>query len=79
MGTTPNRWGPVGCDMETVFVPIAVAIIAGPLAVILQRFRKENAQQHAEGRVLLRNVSHKVDKIGTKIDEHIGWHKGKEE
>jgi hypothetical protein len=56
-----------------------VAIISGPIVVVLQKLRKENSEQHAEGRVLLRNVAHKVDKIGTKLDEHIGWHKGKEE
>jgi hypothetical protein len=65
--------------METILVPIAVAVISGPIVVILQKLRKENSEQHAEGRMLLRNVSHKVDKIGTKLDEHIGWHKAKEE
>lgn len=65
--------------METVLVPIAVAVISGPIVVLLQKLRKENAEQHAEGRVLLRNVAHKVDKVASKLDEHIGWHKGKEE
>jgi len=65
--------------MEGVLVPIAVAVISGPIVVLLQRLRKENAEQHAEGRVLLRNVAHKVDKVASKLDEHIGWHKGKDE
>ena len=65
--------------METIVVPIVVAVITGPIVVILQRLRKENSQQHAEGRILLRNVAHKVEQIGTKLDEHIGWHKGKEQ
>jgi len=65
--------------VETVLVPIAVAVISGPIVVLLQKLRKENAEQHAEGRVLLRNVAHKVDKVASKLDEHIGWHKGKEE
>lgn len=79
MVTTLSRWGLVGCDMETILVPIIVAIISGPIVVILQKLRKENAQQHSEGRILLRNVAHKVDKIGSKLDEHIGWHKGRED
>jgi hypothetical protein len=40
--------------------------------------RKENTNQHAEGRELLKEVISKVDKVGTKIDGHIGWHEGKE-
>jgi hypothetical protein len=64
--------------MESILVPIAVAVISGPIVVILQKLRRENSEQHAEGRILLRNVAHKVDKIGTKLDEHIGWHKGQE-
>lgn len=79
MAITPNRWGAVGCDMETILVPIAVAVISGPIVVLLQRLRRENAEQHAEGRILLRNVANKVDKVTSKLDEHIGWHKGKEQ
>lgn len=62
-----------------VLVPILVAIISGPLVVILQKLRKENTEQHAEGRILLKMIGTKVDKIGSKLDNHIGWHEGKKE
>ena len=62
--------------MEPVWVPIIVAIIMGPVVVVLQRLRKENTDQHNEGRILLRVIGNKVDKIGSKIDGHIGWHDG---
>jgi len=65
--------------MEMVLVPILVAIISGPLVVILQKLRKENSEQHAEGRILLKMIGSKVDKIGSKIDNHIGWHEGQED
>lgn len=65
--------------METIWVPLAVAIITGPAVVVLQKLRKENTQQHAEGRDLLKLVGIKVDKIGSKLDQHIGWHEGKKE
>jgi hypothetical protein len=65
--------------MEVWFVPIVVAVIGGPLMVLMQLLRKENTNQHAEGRELLNRVLHKVDEVGTKIDNHIGWHEGKEE
>jgi hypothetical protein len=47
--------------MEVVWVPIIVAIISGPLVVVLQKLRKENTSQHAEGQILLRMVGTKVD------------------
>lgn len=67
-----------GFEMEMVLVPILVAIISGPLVVILQKLRKENTEQHAEGRILLKMIGTKVDKIGSRLDNHIGWHEGQE-
>jgi hypothetical protein len=65
--------------MESWLVPIVVAVIAGPLVALLQLLRRENSSQHAEGRELLNRVIYKVDEVGTKIDNHIGWHEGKKE
>lgn len=62
--------------MSEVWIPIIVAIITGPIVVVLQKLRKENTEQHAEGRILLRVIGNKVDKIGSKLDNHIGWHEG---
>lgn len=66
-------------DMPEVWVPIIVAFITGPVVVVLGRLRKENSEQHAEGRVLLREIGVKVDRVGTTLDKHIGWHEGKED
>lgn len=68
-----------GFEMEMVLVPILVAIISGPVVVVLQKLRKENTEQHEEGRILLKMIGTKVDKIGSKIDNHIGWHEGQED
>jgi len=65
--------------MEAVIVPLIVAIISGPIVVVLQKLRKENSEQHAENGKLLNRVANKVDEVSSKIDGHIGWHKGKEE
>lgn len=62
--------------MEPIWVPIVVAVIMGPAVVVLQRLRKENTNQHNEGRILLRVIGNKVDKVASKIDGHIGWHDG---
>ena len=61
---------------SAVWVPIIVAIITGPVVVVLQKLRKENTEQHAQGQILLRMIGKKVDSIGTKLDNHIGWHEG---
>jgi len=55
-------------------VPIAVAIIGGPLVVLVQKLRDENTSQHAEARDLLHKVVSKVDKVDEKLDNHIEWH-----
>lgn len=54
------------------WVPIVVAVITGPVVVLLQRLRKENSNQHAESRTLLEHVVIKVDKLHDKFDNHIG-------
>lgn len=64
--------------MEAVIVPIVVAVITGPMVVLINMMRKENTEQHSEARQLLKQVANKVDKVGSKLDEHIGWHKGKD-
>lgn len=51
----------------------------GPVVVVLQKLRKENTDQHAEARILLRTIGNKVDKVGSKLDQHIGWHDGKKD
>jgi hypothetical protein len=48
-------------------VPVLVALIGGPLVVLLQSFRKESSEQH----VILAG---KIDKIADKLDGHIDWH-----
>lgn len=64
--------------METVIVPVVVALITGPVVVLISMMRRENTEQHSEARQLLKQVASKVDKVGSKLDEHIGWHKGKD-
>lgn len=51
----------------------------GPVVVVLQKLRKENTDQHAEARILLRTIGGKVDKVASKLDQHIGWHDGKKD
>lgn len=55
----------------TWVVPILVAVISGPVVVLLQQLRKENTTQHAESRTLLEHLLNKFDRLDEKFDEHV--------
>lgn len=52
------------------WVPIIVAVITGPVVVLLEKLRKENTQQHAESRSLLDNLVVNVLDLKDSIHEH---------
>ena len=55
-------------------VAIVVAVITGPIVVLLQMLRKENTQQHGESRELLHHMVIKVDDINENLNTHIKEH-----
>jgi hypothetical protein len=57
--------------VDSWLVPIIVAVLTGPVVVILQKLRSENTSQHAESRGLLEHLVIKIDNIDDKLDEHI--------
>ena len=56
------------------FVPVLVALIGGPLVVLIQRGRKENSTDHAQVMSMLKETKTSIDKVDTKLDGHIDWH-----
>ena len=67
--------------MSGWFVPIAVAIITGPIVVLMARFDRRNTEQHDNNMTELRrigktveNVDSKVEKIDERLDHHMEWH-----
>lgn len=52
-------------------VPVLVAVITGPVVVLLQKLRVENTSQHAESRGILTHILYKVDNLDDKLDNHI--------
>jgi hypothetical protein len=56
-------------------VAIVVAVITGPIVVLLQMLRKENTEQHGESRELLHHMVIKVDDINENLNNHIKEHK----
>jgi hypothetical protein len=57
-----------GCDVNW-WVPLLVAVITGPVVVLLQMLRNENTNQHAESRELLHHMIIKVDDIHDDVNE----------
>lgn len=58
--------------------PIAVALIGGPLMVLLRRFERRNDQQHGANMGVLERIEGKVDKLDERVDGHIEWHMKKD-
>lgn len=56
------------------WIPIAVAVITGPLVVLMKRFDKRNTEQHGANMRVLERIEVKVDKIDDRLDGHIDWH-----
>lgn len=54
--------------MEALLVPIAVALIGGPLMWLLHRFDRRNTEQHGENMRILQRVENKVDVLDAKVD-----------
>lgn len=51
------------------WVPLVVAVITGPVVVLLQMLRNENTTQHAESRELLHHMIIKVDDIHDDVSD----------
>jgi hypothetical protein len=64
---------------EFVIGPVAVALIGGPFMVVFRRFDRRNTEQHGENLNVLKSIEGKIEKLDTRMDDHIEWHmkKGK--
>lgn len=54
--------------MESVLVPIAVAVIGGPIMWLLARLDRNNTKQHGQSIQVLTRVEAKVDRLDFKTD-----------
>lgn len=58
-----------------------IASIVGPggiLVALIERTRRENNRDHARNAEILNRIDNKVDKIDSRLDNHIEWHLGKD-
>jgi hypothetical protein len=63
--------------VEPIWVPIVVAVIMGPVVVVLQRLRKKIPNSTMRDAHYYGSLAIKSTKLASKIDGHIGWHDGK--
>ena len=56
------------------WVPIVVAVITGPIVVVMKRFDTRNTDQHAENQKVLLRIETKVDHSDTRLDDHSDYH-----
>ena len=60
--------------MVAIFVPIAVALVGGPLMWLLSRFDKRNTEQHGANMKVLERIETKVERVDERLSDHIDWH-----
>lgn len=62
--------------MSAWFVPIIVALIAGPLMWMLHRLDRRNTQQHGDSINRLDRIDGKLDRLTDRLHDHITDKKG---
>ena len=74
--------------MSSIFVPIIVAVIGGPIMWFLSRLDKRNTEQHGNSMRVLEatqrlveqidgkvdKVDNKVERLDTRLFNHLEWH-----
>jgi sensor domain CHASE-containing protein len=60
--------------VEAVWVPLAVALIGGPVMWFLTRFDRRNTDQHAQNQAVLTRIESKIEKVDDRLNDHITWH-----
>lgn len=60
--------------MELIVVPIAVAVIGGPIMWLLNRLDKRNTEQHGQSIQILMEVRDDMKTVRRRLDKHIDWH-----
>lgn len=57
--------------MSNWLVPIIVAIIMGPMVVLMKRFDRRNSAQHGASMDKLDRIDVKLDTLTDKVHDHI--------
>jgi hypothetical protein len=60
--------------VEAILVPIAVALIGGPVMWFLHRLDQRNTAQHGQSIKILTEVRDDMKTVRRRLDKHIDWH-----
>jgi hypothetical protein len=60
--------------VEAILVPIAVALIGGPVMWFLHRLDQRNTEQHGQSIKILTEVRDDMKTVRRRLDKHIDWH-----
>lgn len=63
---------------EVVVGPVLVALIGGPMMILFRRFDRRNTEQHGENLHVLKSIEGKVERLDSRMDDHIEWHMTKD-
>jgi len=58
----------------SVWIPVIVALIGGPLMWALSKFDRRNTEQHDRNMAVLNRIEEKVDEVKSDLHDHIVWH-----
>lgn len=64
---------------QYVVGPVLATFVGGPLIVLMRRFDRRNTEQHGENLNVLRSIEGKVEKLDSRMDDHIDWHMSKKD
>jgi hypothetical protein len=59
--------------LASIYVAL-IGVIGGIITTIIQRFRKENKNDHMMVRDILISLKEDINSVDGKLDEHIQWH-----
>ena len=51
-----------------------ITTVGGVLVALINKFRKENHEDHDRVRHALERVSNTIDRVEGKVDSHLEWH-----
>lgn len=63
---------------QYVIGPALAAFVGGPMLFLMRKFDRRNTEQHGENLNVLKSIEGKVEKLDTRMDDHIEWHMKKD-
>jgi len=64
-----------------IIVPVLVALITAgiPATIAIMRMKRKNTEEHGKSYTLLQSLDEGINRVESKVDSHLGWHKRKKD